>query len=254
MQKLAIITGGSIGIGRCLVQAFFEAGFAVAFNYKFSDGEAQELVAEIEAKGGRALAEQSDVGVEADVIAFYAKVVEWFGAAPDVLVNNAGIQTWAPLLELAEDDWDNVLQTNLKGCFLNIKHAAKAMIKNGKQGSIINIGSGCNKLAFPNLVDYTASKGGIEQLTKSAAVELGEHGINVNCVAPGAIMTARTEEEDPNYAKTWAKITPLARVGTPKDIAGPVLFLTTEAASFVTGQTIWVDGGLFSKAPWPYEN
>lgn len=254
MQKLAIITGGSTGIGRVLVQEFCDAGFAVAFNYYSSSDDADALVAKVESKGGRVLALRSDVGDEDAVVEFYVAVGEWFGAAPDVLVNNAGIQTWSSLLDLSADDWDRVIQTNLKGCFLNIKHAAKAMIAGGKKGAIVNLGSGCNKLAFPKLVSYTASKGGIEQLTKSAAVELGEYGIKVNCVAPGAIITERTDDEDPNYAKTWSEITPLARVGTPKDIAGPVLFFTTEAADFITGQTIWVDGGLFSKAPWPYEN
>jgi NAD(P)-dependent dehydrogenase (short-subunit alcohol dehydrogenase family) len=167
-------------------------------------------------------------------------------------VNNAGTQTWAPLLELQERDWDSVLRTNLKGCFLNTQAAARLMVAAGRGGAIVNIGSGCNKLAFPNLVDYTASKGGIEQLTKSAAIELGRFGIRVNCVAPGAIEIERTAEETPNYAASWSPITPLGRVGTPEDIAGPVLFLAGPAARFVTGQTIWVDGGLFTRAAWPY--
>ncbi len=147
--------------------------------------------------------------------------------------------------------WDNVIRTNLKGCFLNTKAAARLMIDSGKPGSIVNIGSGCNKLAFPNLVDYTASKGGIEQFTKVSAVELGPHAIRVNCVAPGAVSTERTHEEAADYSDKWSKITPLRRVGTPEDITGPVIFLTTNAASFITGQTIWVDGGVFSQANWP---
>lgn len=253
MKKLAIITGGSSGIGRHLVKSFAAAGYAVAFNYYSNSKPADKVVADITAAGGRALALKSDVGVEAQVMQFMDAVTEWFGGAPDVLVNNAGIQTWSSLLDLTEKDWDNVIQTNLKGCFLNTKFAAKAMIAGDKQGAIINLGSGCNKLAFPKLVDYTASKGGIEQFTKASAVELGPYGIKVNCVAPGAIITERTLDESPEYAKTWSKITPLRRVGTPADIAGPILFLASEAASFVSGQTLWVDGGLFSQAPWPYE-
>ena len=120
-------------------------------------------------------------------------------------------------------------------------------------GRIVNIGSGCNKIAFPNLVDYTASKGGIEMFTKVAAVELGQYGITVNCVAPGAVEIERTKNEAGDYAGTWAKLTPLGRVGVPADVARAVAFLAGEAAAFITGQTIWVDGGLFSRPNWPYD-
>jgi NAD(P)-dependent dehydrogenase (short-subunit alcohol dehydrogenase family) len=119
-------------------------------------------------------------------------------------------------------------------------------------GRIINIGSGCNKVAFPKLVDYTASRGGIEMFTKVAAVELGPYGITVNCVAPGAIETERTKTEAADFAGTWANLTPLGRVGTPLDVANAVVFLAGQSSSFITGQTIWVDGGLFSKPAWPY--
>ena len=251
MSRLAVVTGGSSGIGRHLVEAFAQAGFAVAFSHLSSHDAAQALVAELEQAGARVHAMHCDVGIASDVRRFYEATTDWFGDAPDVLVNNAGVQTWSPLLDLSEQDWDRVIRTNLKGCFLNTKHASALMIERGKRGAIVNIGSGCNKLAFPNLVDYTASKGGIEQFTKVAAVELGPHGIRVNCVAPGAIAVERTASETGDYAASWSRITPLRRIGTPQDIAGPVLFLTTPAASFITGQTIWVDGGVFSQAVWP---
>src|SRR5207248_4680961 len=119
-------------------------------------------------------------------------------------------------------------------------------------GSIVNIGSGSNKLAFPHLVAYTASKGGIEMLTKVAAVDLGAYGIRVNCVAPGAIEIERTRHEDPDYASTWGRVTPLGRVGTPADVGDAVVFLASDESRFVSGQTLWVDGGLFSRATWPY--
>lgn len=252
MSGFAVVTGGSTGIGRHLVQAFAGAGYAVAFSFKGDDEPANTLMEDVEAAGGQALGIECDVGSAAEVDEFFDEVCSWYGDAPDVLVNNAGIQTWAPLLELSEGDWDDVIRTNMKGCFLNTQAAARRMVDVGKAGSIINIGSGCNKLAFPNLVSYTASKGGIEQFTKVSAVELGPNGIRVNCVAPGAIFNERTALEQPDYEETWGRITPLRRVGTVEDISGPVLFLASDAARFVSGQTLWVDGGLFSQANWPY--
>jgi 3-oxoacyl-[acyl-carrier protein] reductase len=167
-------------------------------------------------------------------------------------VNNAGVQTWKALLDLEEAEWDRVIDTNLKGTFLCSQRAARLMKEHGG-GRIVNIGSGCNKVAFPHLVDYTASKGGIEMFTKVAAAELGQYNITVNCVAPGAVEIERTKHEAGDYAGTWAKLTPLGRVGVPADIGKTVAFLAGPGADFITGQTIWVDGGLFSKPAWPYE-
>ncbi len=144
------------------------------------------------------------------------------------------------------------MDTNLKGNFLCTQLAGRHMKEQG-WGRIINIGSGCNKVAFPNLVNYTASKGGIEMFTKVAAAELGPYGITVNCVAPGAIEVERTRYEAGDYAGTWAPITPMRRVGYPSDVASAVCFLVAEEAEFVTGQTLFVDGGLFAKGPWPYQ-
>lgn len=252
-MALALVTAGPSAIGRSLVTALAGAGHDVAFTHLGQAEAAASLVAAVQALGRQALEVESDAGDEAAVARFHGLAADWAGAAPQVMVNNAGIQTWARLVDLSVQDWDRVMATNLRGTFLNTKAAAKAMIAAGVPGSIINLGSGCNKLAFPRLVDYTASKGGIEQFTKAAAVELGPNHIRVNCIAPGAIATERTAAEAGDYAATWAKVTPLRRVGTPEDLAGPLLFLISDAASFVTGQTIWVDGGVFSQATWPYE-
>jgi 3-oxoacyl-[acyl-carrier protein] reductase len=249
--RLAVLTGGSQGIGRHLTMALATAGYAVAFSYRSSREAADQLLDQIRADGGRAIAMESDAGVKADVDRFFDAAVQWHGNAPHLLVNNAGIQTWSGFLDLPEERWDEVIRTNLKGCFLNTQAAARLMKNAAHGGAVVNIGSGCNKLAFPRLVDYTASKGGIEQLTKVAAIELGPLGITVNCVAPGAIATPRTAEESADYASTWAALTPLGRVGTPADVAGVVLFFASPAAAFVTGQTLWVDGGVFSRAAWP---
>lgn len=144
-----------------------------------------------------------------------------------------------------------MIRTNLKGSFLHTQSAARRMMGAGTGGAIINLGSGCNRLAFPRLVDYTASKGGIEQLTKVAALELGPHGIRVNCVAPGAIETERTRAEAPDYAGQWSPLTPLRRVGTPADVAAAVVWLAGPRSAFISGQTLLVDGGVFSQAIWP---
>lgn len=250
MAGLAVVTGGNTGIGRALVKALAAEGYAVAFSYLEDLEDARSLEAETEEAGQDVVGFLCDAGDQRAVGEFFRDVSDRFARAPDVLVNNAGIQTWASLLDLEAASWDSVIRTNLRGCFLNTQAAARAMIADRKGGAIINIGSGCNKLAFPGLVDYTASKGGIEQFTKVAAVELGPHGIRVNCVAPGAILNARTAQESPDYAERWSRITPLARVGTAEDITGPVLFLASAASGFVTGQTLWVDGGLFTRAPW----
>ena len=251
--RLAVVTGGTSGIGRMIAASLLAEGWDVAVNSYCEDDQSQAGLAALRGLGGRVEYSVCDVGTKSDVDAFYTDMQEVFGRAPDLLVNNAGVQTWSTLLELEEEDWDRVIRTNLKGCFLNTQAAARAMVESRKAGSIVNIGSGCNKLAFPKLVDYAASKGGVEMFTKQAAVELGEYSIRVNCVAPGAILNERTRQEAEDYAGTWADITPLRRVGTEKDIANAVIFLAEDKSSFITGQTLWVDGGAFTKANWPYQ-
>ncbi len=252
-MPLALVTAGPSAIGRSLVTALAGAGHDVAFTHMGQADAAEALAGQVRGLGRAALAVESDAGDAVQVERFHAMAADWAGAAPSVMVNNAGIQTWSRLVDLDVADWDRVMATNLRGTFLNTKAAARAMMAAGQGGSIVNLGSGCNKLAFPRLVDYTASKGGVEQFTKVAAVELGPSGIRVNCIAPGAIATERTAAEAGDYAGTWARVTPLRRVGTPEDLTGPLLFLVSDAAAFVTGQTLWVDGGVFSQAMWPYE-
>jgi NAD(P)-dependent dehydrogenase (short-subunit alcohol dehydrogenase family) len=249
--RTALVTGASKGVGKGIALGLARQGCDVAVNYNSDAAGARAVVAEILEMGRQAFPVQADVGLSAQVDRMFAEVLARFPRL-DILVNNAGVQTWKPLLELEEREWDRVLNTNLKGTFLCTQRAARHMKERGG-GRIVNIGSGSNKVPFPNLADYTASKGGIEMLTRVAAVELGQYGITVNCAAPGAIEIERTKLEAGDYAGTWSRLTPLGRIGTPADVAEVVVFLAGDGARFVTGQTIWVDGGLFTRPVWPYE-
>ena len=248
--KTCLVTGASKGVGKGIALELARRGCDVAVNYHSDRAGAEATAAEIAAMGRTALVTAADVGHAADVDRMFAEVMGSFTRL-DILVNNAGTQVWKPLLELEESEWDRVIATNLKGCFLCTQRAAREMRK-AAGGRIVNIGSGCNKTPFPNLVSYTASKGGIEMFTRVAAMELGRYGITVNCVAPGAIEIERTKLEAPDYAGTWSARTPLGRVGQPVDVARAVAFFAGDGGEFVTGQTLWVDGGLFTHPNWPY--
>jgi NAD(P)-dependent dehydrogenase (short-subunit alcohol dehydrogenase family) len=247
----ALVTGSSKGVGKGIALALARAGANVAINYHSDVAGAEATAEEIRELGREAFAVQANVGDSADVAKLFDATLGRLGKL-NILVNNAGVQTWKALLDLTEAEWDRVIDTNLKGTFLCTQHAARHMKDNGG-GVVVNIGSGSNKLAFPHLVDYTASKGGIEMFTKVACAELGQYKIRVNCVAPGAIEIERTKHEAGDYAGTWSKLTPMGRVGLPEDVGNAVVYLASDAGEFVSGQTIWVDGGLFSKPAWPYE-
>jgi len=248
-RRIALVTGANSGIGKTIAARLAGAGYDVAINYKLDSPAAENVARELQANGARAIAVYADVANSNDVDAMFEKVFAAFGRL-DALVNNAGVQVFKPLLDVEENEWDRVIATNLKGCYLCTQRAGRHMKELGS-GSIVNIGSGCNKVPFPNLSGYTASKGGIEMFTKSAALELGPFGIRVNCVAPGAIDTERTKAELPDFAASWARLTPLRRIGTPDDVAAAVEFLLSENASFISGQTLGVDGGLFAQPRWP---
>lgn len=247
--KTALVTGASKGIGKGIALELAGRGCDVAVHYHRDAAGAEATVSAIAALGRRAFAVRAAVGDAAAVATMFRQVDDQFGKL-DICVANAGVQTWKPLLELTEAEWDTVIDTNLKGTFLCTQQAGRRMKETGG-GSIVTLGSGCNKIPFPSLVDYTASKGGIEMFTKVAAVELGPYQIRVNCVAPGAIEIERTKRELEDYAGTWGPLTPLRRIGYPADVAKAVAFLASSDGAFITGQTIWVDGGLFNQPPWP---
>lgn len=250
-QKLALVTGASKGVGRGIAVGLAAAGWNVIINYNRDESGAAETATAVRALGRECWTMGADIGDGAAVQSMFASISKSIGRI-DLLVNNAGVQTWASFVELSEEDWDRTIRTNLKGCFLCTQQAARLMIADGAGGSIINIGSGANKTPFPNLVDYSASKGGIDALTRVAAVELGPHRIRVNCVAPGAIEIERTRQEAPDYAKTWIPLTPLRQIGEVSHVADAVVFLASPAASHISAQTLYVDGGLWSQGPWPY--
>ena len=244
--RAALVTGGATGIGRVIARCLAREGCRVAINYLVDNGEVPGTLTELRELGAEPIALKADVRHAGDVRSMVDVAAEAFGRL-DVLVNNAAVQTEGAFLDVTEADWDRVIDTNLKGTFLCTQAAARHMLNSG--GSIVNIGSGSNHVPFPTLVAYTCSKGGIEMLTKVASLSLAPHQIRVNCVAPGAILVERTKHELPDYAGQFARITPMGRVGMPEDVAAVVVFLAGDGARFVTGQTILVDGGLFTQPP-----
>jgi NAD(P)-dependent dehydrogenase (short-subunit alcohol dehydrogenase family) len=250
-SRIALVTGASKGVGRGIAIGLAAAGWDVVVNYHHDAKGARATAAAIRVKRRKCWVMQADVGASRQVCALFAAIDRQVGPLA-LLVNNAGVQTWSALLKLRERDWERTIRTNLTGCFLCTQQAALRMRQQGG-GCIVNIGSGANKAPFPNLVDYCASKGGIEAFTRVAAVELGPHHIRVNCVAPGCIEIERTKQEAPDYAATWGPRTPLRRIGHVRDVADAVVFIASAAARFITAQTLYVDGALWSQVPWPYK-
>jgi glucose 1-dehydrogenase len=240
--KVAIVTGASSGIGYAIAQLFAQHGAAVAINYLEHADDARELVHEIEAAGGQAIALEGDVSDASAVESLVATTVETFGRL-DILVNNAGIEHSAPLLGTDEENWDRTLAVDLKGPFLCLRAAAKRMQQDG--GSIVNISSIHEDFPFPGSTPYVAAKGGLRMLMRNASLELAEYGIRVNNVAPGAIATPINAATlaDPAKVKELQRIVPLQRLGEPGEVAEVVLFLASDRASYVTGSTYYVDGG-----------
>jgi len=250
-SKLALVTGASSGIGRQIALKLASMGYQLVIDHFRDPDGANETLRVVREAGSDGWIFDADVGSATELDHLFG-AIQATGVPLDVMVNNAAVQTFKPLIELSEDEWTRTIRTNLTGTFLCTQRAARLMKTSG--GTIINIGSGANRVPFPSLGDYCASKGGIEMLTKVAAVELGKYQIRVNCVAPGAIENERTRRESPDYAQTWGAITPLGRVGQEADVADVVAFLVSTAASFVTGQTLYVDGGLWTRGQWPYKS
>ncbi len=245
--KRALVTGSSKGIGAGIALALAREGADVVVNYRGDAAGAEAVAAEIRALGRKAAAVGADVGKVADCQRLVKEAADALGGL-DILVNNAGITLWEEFFDTDEAHWDATLDTNLKSVFFCTQAAARLMRDQGTGGRVVNISSGASRSAFKRATPYNASKGGMNMLTVGLAVELGQYGITVNAVGPGAILIERTSHELPDYAGTFAQATPLGRVGYPEDIAGAVAYFCSDAASYVTGQVFWVDGGLFLRS------
>ncbi|HDJ3977858.1 TPA: 3-oxoacyl-[acyl-carrier-protein] reductase [Staphylococcus aureus] len=243
MTKSALVTGASRGIGRSIALQLAEEGYNVAVNYAGSKEKAEAVVEEIKAKGVDSFAIQANVADADEVKAMIKKVVSQFGSL-DVLVNNAGITRDNLLMRMKEQEWDDVIDTNLKGVFNCIQKATPQMLRQ-RSGAIINLSSVVGAVGNPGQANYVATKAGVIGLTKSAARELASRGITVNAVAPGFIVSDMTDALSDELKEQMLTQIPLARFGQDTDIANTVAFLASDKAKYITGQTIHVNGGMY---------
>jgi 3-oxoacyl-[acyl-carrier protein] reductase len=241
-DKAVLVTGASRGIGRAIALYFAGQGAKVAVNYSGSEEKANDVVAEIKKNGGTAFALKADISSSDDVTNMVKSVIDEFGSL-DVLVNNAGITRDNLLMRMKEEEWDAVINTNLKGVFLTTKAVSRQMMKQ-RQGRIINIASIVGVSGNAGQANYVAAKAGVIGLTKTTAKELSSRGITVNAIAPGFIETDMTGKLEDGIKQDMLKNIPLSRFGQPEDIAAAAAFLASDEASYITGQTLHVDGGM----------
>ncbi len=242
--KTALITGASKGIGRAIALKYADEGANVAFTYLSSIEKGEALEKELQSKGVKAKGYRSDASDFQAAQELINGVVEDFGSL-DVLINNAGITRDNLLLRMSEEMWDNVINVNLKSCFNTVKAAAKTFMKQ-RNGSIINLTSVVGIKGNAGQGNYAASKAGIIGFTKSIALELGSRGIRSNAIAPGFIETEMTDQLDPDTVQSWRDAIPLRRGGQPDDVANLAVFLGSDSSSYISGQTIQVDGGMLT--------
>lgn len=239
--KVALVTGGSRGIGRAVVLAFASEGCRVAFCYRDNAAAAQEVIETVQAQGGSAVAVKADVAEAAEVKRLVAGVVESFGRL-DILVNNAGVFPQQAVLEISDQDWDGVLRSNLYSTFYCSREALPVMMRL-RQGAIINLVSVAGKRGSAFHAHYAAAKGGVLALTRSLAKEVIPYNIRVNAVCPGRVVTDMLQGEWDSALERWKKEAPIGRLADAAEIAEVILFLASQRASYIVGETVDVDGG-----------
>lgn len=240
--KVAVVTGASRGIGRAIALKLADEGAKVVVNYSGSQAKAEEVVAMIQENGGEAIAVQGSISQTEEVTALMDAAVKTYGSL-DILVNNAGITRDNLIMRMKEDEWDDVLNTNLKGVFLCTKAVTRQMMKQ-RAGRIINISSIVGVAGNAGQANYVAAKAGVIGLTKTTAKELASRNILVNAIAPGFIETEMTEQLPEDIKQGMLTQIPLAKLGQPEDIAKAVAFLASDDANYMTGQTLHIDGGM----------
>ena len=248
--RVAIVTGASRGIGRGIARRLAQEGARLVLVARGAEA-LESAASEIRSQGGEALAVAGDVGIRADVERALGSAAGAYGSLDVVVNNGAWASPIAHFLEMSEEHWDEVIRTNLKSLYLFGHGAANIMVDRGIRGSIINISSFAAERSHRYMAAYDASKGGLEALTRAMAVDLAPFGIRVNTVGPGAIHTEDFESQGPEAKARRAETVPLGRVGYPDDIAGAVAFLASEDASYITGQKIYVDGGMLAQLRSP---
>lgn len=242
MSRVALVTGGSRGIGRAVVERFGGLGHSVAINFAQNTAAAEEAVSAVEAAGGVAMTVQADVGNDDEVAAMFEKVSAQLGPV-EILVNNAGVTRDDLLLRMSPEEWDEVMNTNLRSVYLCSKLAVRGMLRS-RWGRIISVGSVSGIAGNPGQTNYSAAKAGIIGFTKALAKEVGSRGITVNAIAPGFIKTDLTADLLAGSAAAIEERIALGRLGTPAEVASLVGYLASEEAGYVTGQTVVIDGGL----------
>ncbi len=241
-DKVAVVTGASRGIGAEIAKTLAKEGAKVVVNYSGSEAKAKEVVAEIEALGSEAIAVRADVSNSEDVKAMMDQTIETFGKI-DFLFNNAGITRYNLLMRMKEDEWDDVMNINLKGVFVCTKAVTRQMMRQ-RSGKIVNVASIVGVAGNPGQANYVAAKAGVIGLTKTTAQELASRNILVNAVAPGFITTDMTEALPEEVKEGMLRMIPLKRLGEPEHVAKTVAFLLSDDANYITGQTIHIDGGM----------